>query len=279
MKMSKDANYGNWVPAAMMKTLWGATAVLCSVTVALLILCRRQIWLSAVPGIIGIVLTAAALCFTLYMQKCRNAFDFQGGGVMGDVHQFLVDHFPWEESRKAAGVTDGCGLILDIGCGAAALTNRVAKTYPNARLIGMDYWGAEWSYDKEQCERNAAAEGVSDRVSFQKGDAAKLDFDDAVFDGAVSNFVFHEVRSANDKRDVVREALRVVKPGGAFAFQDMFGQKKIYGDMEAFMKALQAEGLAREIHYIANIEKLASVPSYIHTPWMVKDAGLLYGIR
>ena len=31
MKMSKDANYGNWVPTAMMKTPWGVTAVLCSV--------------------------------------------------------------------------------------------------------------------------------------------------------------------------------------------------------------------------------------------------------
>ena len=28
MKMSKTADYGNWVPAAMMKMLWSATAVL-----------------------------------------------------------------------------------------------------------------------------------------------------------------------------------------------------------------------------------------------------------
>ena len=30
----------------------------------------------------------------------------------------------------------------------------------------------------------------------------------------------------------LREALRVIKPGGAFAFQDMFRQKQVYGDME-----------------------------------------------
>ncbi len=274
MKMSKDANYGNWVPAALMKTLWTVTAVLCVATLLLFVLFKTP-----VPGIIGAVVVLVALCFTLYMQKCRKAFDFREGGIMGNVHQFLVDHFPWEESREAQGVTDGSGLILDIGCGAAALTNRVAKTYPNARLIGMDYWSSEWSYAKDQCEKNAEAEGVSDRVSFQKGDASKLDFNDAYFDGAVSNFVFHEVRSAKDKRDVVREALRVIKPGGAFAFQDMFGQKNIYGDMEEFVTALQEEGLVKEIHYIANLEKEAGVPAFIHTPWMVKDAGLIYGIR
>ena len=28
MKMSKEADYGNWVPATMMKMLWCATTVL-----------------------------------------------------------------------------------------------------------------------------------------------------------------------------------------------------------------------------------------------------------
>ena len=93
----------------------------------------------------------------------------------------------------------------------------------------MDYWGAEWSYAKDQCEKNARAEGVADRVIFQKGDAAHLDFPDGTFDAAVSNFVFHEVRSEKDKRKIVREALRVVKKGGSFAFQDLFSQESCTG--------------------------------------------------
>ena len=143
----------------------------------------------------------------------------------------------------------------------------------------MDFWGKEWSYAKEQCEKNAALEGVGDRVKFQKGDAARLNFADGVFDGAVSNFVFHEVRSAKDKRDVVREALRVVRKGGAFAFQDLFGQKALYGDVNAFCEELLQKGTVKEIHYIPDIENQDFVPGFVSAPWMIKGAGLIYGIR
>ena len=207
--------------------------------------------------------------YTFYMWRCREAFDFKKGDIMGDVHQFLVDHLKW----------DGKGTFLDIGCGAGALTMRCAKTFPKASFVGMDYWGKEWSYAKEQCEQNAKLEGVAARGRFEKGDAAKLAFPDETFDAVVSNFVFHEVRTARDKRDVVREALRVLKKGGAFSLQDMFAQKALYGDMEDLVKELKAEGFA-EVHYIANIENQNQlVPKFIQTPWMIKGAGVLYGVK
>ena len=266
MKMNKNADYGNWVPAAMMGLLWTSTAVISIIAVALLVLLEVKI-----PGIILLVIALAALGMTIYMQCCRNLFDFNGGGVMGAIHQFLTDHFAWDKDRE--------GVVIDIGCGAAALTNRIARTYPKLSVVGIDYWGKEWSYAKEQCEKNASAEGVADRVSFRKGDAARLEFPDGTFDGAVSNFVFHEVRSASDKRDVVIEALRVVKPGGSFAFQDMFGQKGLYGDMEEFIADLKKRGIVSEIHYIPNIENNDFVPNFVTAPWMIKDAGLIYGVK
>ena len=126
--------------------------------------------------------------------------------MMAKVHAHLVAHLNW----------DGHGTLLDIGCGAAPLTIRCAKAFPDAALTGMDYWGAQWNYAKEQWEKNAATEGVASRIHFEKGDAAHLNYAYETFDAAVSNFVFHEVHSARDKRDVVREALRIVKRGGVF---------------------------------------------------------------
>lgn len=260
MKQTKP-DYGNWVPLAVMRTLAVVMAVLLSGTVLLLILLP-----TLVPGSLLGALLAALLIFWLYMLRCRHLFDFNRGGLMGKFHQYLVDHLDW----------GGNGTLLDIGCGSGALTIRCAKAFPQARLTGIDYWSAEWSYAKEQCERNAAVEGVFDRVTFQKGDAAHLAFPDGAFDAVVSNFVFHEVRPEKDKRKVVREALRVLKKGGAFALQDLFARPKLYGDMEQFAEELRREGF-QEVRYIPNVEKLGFVPGYAQSPWMLSGVGLLYG--
>ena len=79
------------------------------------------------------------------------------------------------------------------------------------------------------------------------------------------------------KKDVVKEALRVVKKGGAFSFQDMFSQKALYGDMDEFVRILKAEGIS-EVHYIGNLEKkLEFIPGFVTTPWMIRGMGILYG--
>lgn len=254
-------DYGNWVPAAMMKLFAVVLAVLAVAELVCVFFVQGKI-LSIIVGIAFFIFLICAL----YMWQCRVLFDFRKGGLMGVVHQYLVEHLEW----------DGNGTLLDIGCGAGALTIRCAKRFPKAQLTGVDYWGAEWSYAKEQCERNAKAEGVDRRIRFIKGDAAKLDFATEAFDAAVSNFVFHEVRTQPQKREVVREALRVVKKGGIFAFQDLFEQKKLYGDMEEFIEELKKEGIS-EIHYIGSVEKLGFIPKFVQAPWMLSGIGLIYG--
>ena len=254
-------DYGNWVPAAMMKTFAVLITVLLLAECLFLFLLKNTV-LSIIAGILLVVVIA----FALYMWQCRRLFDFNRGGLMGKIHQFLVEHLDWE----------GKGTLLDIGCGAGALTIRCAKRFPQAKLIGMDFWGAGWSYAKEQCEHNAMIEGVAERITFQKGDAAKLNFPDETFDAAVSNFVFHEVRTQPDKRKVVREALRVVKKGGAFAFQDLFSQEKLYGNMEVFAEQLRREGIS-ELYYLPHIEKQGVIPKFVQAPWMLSGVGLLYG--
>ena len=69
------------------------------------------------------------------------------------------------------------------------------------------------------------------------------------------------------------------KKAGLFPFREMFAQKALYGDMEDLVKELKAEGFA-EVHYIANIENQNQlVPKFIQTPWMIKGAGVLYGVK
>lgn len=260
--MNEKANYGNWVPEKALYMLFGAAVVLGAIAVIVQVVLSKPV-ITAAAG----VLCVLALIMAVYMLICHETFAFGKGNMMAGVHEHLVEHLDW----------NGEGRLLDIGCGAAALTVRCAKAFPKAQITAMDYWGAEWNYAKEQCEKNAQIEGVADRTSFQKGDAAKLDFPDESFDAAVSNFVFHEVRTAKDKRDVVREALRIVKKGGVFSFQDMFSQKALYGDMEQFVRELKAEGIS-EVHYIGNLEKkLDFIPGFVTTPWMISGMGIIYG--
>ena len=260
--MNEKANYGNWVPEKALYMLFGAAVVLGAIAVIVQVVLSKPV-ITAAAG----VLCVLALIMAVYMLICHETFAFGKGNMMAGVHEHLVEHLDW----------NGEGRLLDIGCGAAALTVRCAKAFPKAQITAMDYWGAEWNYAKEQCEKNAQIEGVADRTSFQKGDAAKLDFPNESFDAAVSNFVFHEVRTAKDKRDVVREALRIVKKGGVFSFQDMFSQKALYGDMEQFVRELKAEGIS-EVHYIGNLEKkLDFIPGVVTTPWMISGMGIIYG--
>ena len=260
--MKEQANYGNWVPEKALYLLFGGAAILLVVAVGVQIVFGKPV-ITGLLGVAGVLVLIEAIS----MYVCHETFAFGKGNMMAGVHQHLVDHLEW----------DGEGTLLDIGCGAAALTVRCAKAFPNSQITAMDYWGVEWNYAKEQCEKNARLEGVENRITFQKGDAAKLEFEDGTFDAAVSNFVFHEVRTAKDKRKVVKEALRVVKKGGVFSFQDMFSQRALYGDMEEFVRELKAEGIS-DIHYIGNLEKkLDFIPGFVTMPWMISGMGIIYG--
>ena len=261
--MKRTTNYGNWVPATILRISYG-----CAAAFLLAFLFSQFYWHNFWAAVTTGLLALVAVVIAFFMQVCHHTFSFEGGGLMGEIHQFLIDHLNW----------NGQGTLLDIGCGAGALTNRCAKQFPEATLRGMDYWGMGWDYAKEQCERNAEIEGVADRVTFSKGDASKLDFADESFDAAVSNFVFHEVKTQPDKRKVVREALRVVKEGGAFAFQDLFGSKALYGDMDEFVDELRREGIS-EIHCMLHVEKQDFIKKHPLMRLMLQNMGLIYGIK
>lgn len=135
------------------------------------------------------------------------------------------------------------GTCLDVGCGSGALTIAVAKRNPQARVVGVDLWGVEYaSFSQRLCESNARAEGASN-TSFQPGDARLLPFADESFDSVTSNYVYHNVAGSN-KQDLLCETLRVLRKGGTFAIHDLMGPRR-YGDMQAFVERLRAEGYER----------------------------------
>ena len=182
-----------------------------------------------------ILVGPAVLFFSIaaYLSYVRFRFSPSGGDIQNLVRGLVLSNLVW----------DGRGTALDIGCGNGALAIMLAKRYPDANVVAIDFWGKRWEYSREVCENNARVEDVDSRVKFQKASAASLPFDEEHFDVVVSNFVFHEVSGVEDKRDLIREALRVVRRGGSFSFQDEFLMSKIYGDPEDLIDTIRSWGV------------------------------------
>lgn len=230
------------------------------------------------PGVIGLVFLGLAFLFpvliilavlfllmSLYFAYARYLFAPRGGNVQDKIRDLLLTHLDW----------DGKGRALDIGCGNAALTIKLAQKYPSAKVVGIDYWGKNWEYSKNTCETNAKIEGASDRVTFQKASASKLPFEDESFDVVVSNLTFHEVRDTADKRKVVREALRVVKKGGIFVFQDLFLIKQAYGDTDDLVRTIRGWGIEKAEFIKTRDEPF--IPRALKLPFMVGTIGIITG--
>ncbi len=254
MKSSSPANakadYGNWVSKAL---IWypGLLAVM-----FLLLSFSSRYFLSV---------AMLFLFMAAYFAYAYRQFSPEGKDIQTKIRQFVLDRLEW----------DGEGTALDIGCGNGALAVRLAKKYPGAQVTGIDYWEGKWDYSQAACEKNAAIEGVADRTSFKKASAAELPFADGTFDAAVSNFVFHEVKDAKDKRDVVKEALRTVKKGGYFAFQDLFPNKGLYGNIDEMLEEIKGWGVD-DVRYV-NTSNADFIPGPLKLPFMVGSIGIIYG--
>jgi ubiquinone/menaquinone biosynthesis C-methylase UbiE len=116
----------------------------------------------------------------------------------------------------------GDEMVLDVGCGRGLLLIGAARHLTTGKAIGVDRWvaGALTGNCPEAVLHNALLEGVSERVEVKDGDMRQLLFADASFDAVVSNFVVHEVKSRAEREQVLREMVRVLKPGGRLALVD-----------------------------------------------------------
>jgi len=212
-----------------------------------------------------VVIAALFLLLSLYFAYARYLFSPQGWNIQNQIRELVLSNLEWNRS----------GQILDIGCGSGSLTIELAKKYKEAQVVGIDNWGKEWEYSKKVCEMNSEIEGVAKQVSFQKADAAALPFDDESMDVVVSNLVFHEVGGIRDKKELIREALRVVKKDGKFVLQDLFLWKQIYGDPDELIEIIQSWGI-REVKLI-NTSNFAFIPAILKLPFMVGTIGVITG--
>jgi len=107
--------------------------------------------------------------------------------------------------------------VLDIGCGLGAPGVRMARRH------GCEITGINISREQVRQGRELiAAQGMSDRVQIEHGDARKLPFADCYFDAIVCVEVAGDICvTAADKQRLVDEMYRVLRAGGLVGFSDL----------------------------------------------------------
>lgn len=102
--------------------------------------------------------------------------------------------------------------ILDVACGPGSLTHDIALTFPRARITALDL---SFPYLKEAQKRLRKFP----RVSFLQGNAEEIPFKEKRFDAVTCSFLFHELPHKT-RQQVLKECLRVLKPGGVLSLVD-----------------------------------------------------------
>jgi ubiquinone/menaquinone biosynthesis C-methylase UbiE len=254
--MEIQLDYGNWIRKKNLYTL-GIFVLGAGILIFIPLGTLYQIAMA--------VLFVVALISFLFPLYAYVMFSQNGGRLQEKVYDLIIQSLG----------KDVKGSILDIGSGNGVLAIKLVRQHGKIEVTGIDYWGKDWEYSKSVCEKNARAASVESRVHFQQGDAAKLDFASDAFDGAISNLTFHEVKSVINKRDVLQEALRVVKPGGVFAFVDYFHEAKYYGNNLEFEKYLKDMQLA-QLEY-KPLRDMIAIPALLRHPKILGKVGIIFG--
>ncbi len=116
------------------------------------------------------------------------------------------------ELASAAGI-EPSNRVLDIGCGIGGPARYLAATF-GCKVTGVDLSPGfidAATYLTARC-------GLSDRVTFQVGDALHLPFEDASFDVV---FLQHVAMNIEDRNALYAEVRRLLTPDGRFVSYDL----------------------------------------------------------
>lgn len=148
-------------------------------------------------------------------------------------------HAVWAQLLEAMS-WKGDERVLDMGCGRGMVLLAAARHLPRGTAVGVDIWAAadQSGNDIAATRRNAAIEGLAERVQVETADIRKLPFPDASFDVVLSSLVLHNIHSANDRKQALAEAVRVLRPGGRLMIADIL-------HVGEYRRALQALGMSQ----------------------------------
>jgi SAM-dependent methyltransferase len=247
--------YPTWIRSRRILAFW-----LIAVVIVMLALVAAVFWCPALAvALLALPFIYIAIVLTLTSHRLGPS----GGDLQSKIHQLLIDSVGTK------------GRLLDVGCGSGQLLIRFAKSAPG-EYVGLDYWGDDWEYSRSQPERNASLEGVTG-LQLLHGSASRLPFPDRHFGRVVSNLTFHEVGDVADKTGSIAEALRVLEPGGDFAFVDLFDDPRFYAGRNQVLSSIVKAG--GEVKTSRSLSEIFELRFPLNLAKVLKYAVLVSGTR
>lgn len=173
----------------------------------------------------------------------KHEIHLQPGGYVGDPFAGHIYHYGTNNFYKGSNDQDNLHIkfaaavpapgdgkvkrILEIGCGVGQMTVALKQRFPDAEVWGIDVGGPLVRY----AHMRAVEQGVD--VNFAQRLAEDSRFPDGHFDMVTCYILFHEV-TADAAAQIVREAHRVLRPGGVFFPIDFYtGSNKVSPNIAA----------------------------------------------
>ncbi|MBV8715592.1 MAG: class I SAM-dependent methyltransferase [Chloroflexi bacterium] len=148
------------------------------------------------------------------------------------------------------------GDILDLGCGFGKSTRPFVDAFPGARVVGIDLSAPNLKLAHHQAER------LHKRIAFYQRKAEATGFPDAAFDLVTATMLIHELPMPV-LRQVLQEALRVLRPGGLLAVLDFARTGDAFHDA-----VMDGHGARNNEPYMAHLFK-------IDVPRLLTDVGFV----
>lgn len=121
--------------------------------------------------------------------------------------------------------------LLDVGCGTGGFARALAER-TGARVVGLDRAGVFLAY----------ARGAASDVTWIEGEARALPFADGSFDGVLLSLVLQQLA---DPERAVREAYRVLRPGGRAVVRTITPEDAVERVPARFVPAMAVADAAR----------------------------------
>lgn len=154
--------------------------------------------------------------------------------------------------------------VLEVGCGTGVVVRDVAEMVgPHGEVVGVDV--SRLAVTAARTLGRAHAAGA--RTSFRVADGARLPFRAGRFDAALAITV---MLHAHDPLAVVREMVRVVRPGGRVGLQDQDFGTVVVDHPDRALSARILDGVIRHMY--------AEPHSGRRLPRLLREAGLV-GVR